>query len=92
MKTNGFEKLSNSHTSRVLMQKLETKSHLEWLMENNMKSQQKATKYLIWDSTQWINSEQYEIDGDLLNGFEAEECETNGFGMINEHQNHNKWN
>ena len=61
---------------------METKSHLEWLMENNIKSQQKATKYLIWDSTQWINSEQYEIDGDV----------TNGFGMINEHQNHNKWN
>ena len=45
-----------------------------------------------WDSTQQMDLQQHEIDGDLLNGFEAEECETNGFGMINEHQNHKKWN
>ena len=33
-----------------------------------------------------MDLQQHEIDGDLA----AKECETNGFGMINEHQNHNK--
>ena len=56
-----------------------------------MKQQQKATKYLIWDSTQWINSEQYEIDEDVANGFEAEECQTNEIRTIWNDIQRDKW-